>query len=175
MADLPPMPWQSRRETLALTGGERWYLVQSQVGREARAAFQLAAQQYRLFLPSFTRITRHARQFRVVRAPVFAGYLFVVLDLSRDRWRSINGTFGVSRIVTWGDRPSPVPAGLVEAMLDRTDASGDTHLTHTYRPGDPVRITDGPFAQLRIPTKPAGYSRAKPAMHSNLIAATLPI
>jgi len=30
-------------------------------------------------------------------------------------------------------------------------------------------------AYLRIPTKPAGYSRAKPAMHSNLIAATLPI
>ena len=30
-------------------------------------------------------------------------------------------------------------------------------------------------AELRIPTKPAGYSRAKSAMHSNLIAATLPI
>jgi len=29
--------------------------------------------------------------------------------------------------------------------------------------------------QVRIPTKPAGYSRAKSAMHSNLIAATLPI
>jgi hypothetical protein len=29
--------------------------------------------------------------------------------------------------------------------------------------------------RVRIPTKPAGYSRAKSAMHSDLIAATLPI
>jgi transcription elongation factor/antiterminator RfaH len=147
-ADFLRAPWPSRRATLDLTGHERWYLVQSLVGREASAEFQLAAQQYRVFLPSFTKTTRHARQFRVVRAPMFAGYLFVVLDLDRDRWRPINGTFGVSRIVTSDDRPSPVPAGLVEAMLDRTDALGETHFTQAYRLGDSVRILEGPFSQL---------------------------
>jgi transcriptional antiterminator RfaH len=146
--DFTRASWPSRRATLDLTGRERWYLVQSLVGREAGAEFQLAAQQYRVFLPSVTKTTRHARQFRVVRAPMFAGYLFVILDLSRDRWRPINGTFGVSRIVTWDDQPSPVPVGLVEAMLDRTDPSGETHFTHTYRPGDSVRIMEGPFSRL---------------------------
>jgi transcriptional antiterminator RfaH len=146
--DFQRVPWQSRRPTLELADGERWYLVQSLASREAQAEFQLAAQQYRVFLPNFIKTTRHARQFRAVRVPVFAGYLFVVLDLTRDRWRSINGTFGVSRIVAWGDRPSPVPAGLVEAMLDRTDATGETHLTYTFRPGDSVRVLGGPFSHL---------------------------
>jgi transcription elongation factor/antiterminator RfaH len=141
-------PWRSRRETLMLSGGERWYLVQSLPRREPNAEFQLNAQKFRAFLPSFTKTIRHARKLRTVRAPVFSGYLFVILDLGRDQWRSINGTFGVARIVTFEDRPSPVPPGLVEAMLDRTDAEGETHLTGSLSPGQSVRILAGPFAQL---------------------------
>lgn len=141
-------PWAARRQALTLTGGERWYLVQSLARRESRAEFQLAAQGFRVFLPAFSKTTRHARKLRVVRAPVFSGYLFVVLDLGRDRWRSINGTFGVARIVTVEDRPSPVPPGLVEAMLDRTDAGGETHLSHSLSLGQSVRVVAGPFAQL---------------------------
>ena len=28
--------------------------------------------------------------------PLFPGYIFIVIDLSKQRWRSINGTFGVA-------------------------------------------------------------------------------
>jgi transcription elongation factor/antiterminator RfaH len=139
-------PWPLRRATLELSGGERWYLVHALARQEARADVQLSQQQYRVFLPGFSKSVRHARKFRVVKAPVFAGYLFVILDLARDQWRSINGTFGVARIVTSQDRPAPVPRGLVEALLDRTDDAGETSLTYTFRPGDPVRLRDGPFA-----------------------------
>ena len=141
-------PWPVRRESLGLSGGERWYLVHALARQECRAEFQLSAQDYRVFLPSFAKTVRHARKLRVVRAPVFSGYLFVILDLGRDQWRSINGTFGVARIVTVEDRPQPVPPGLVEAMLDRTDAEGETHLTYSFSPGQSVRVVAGPFAQL---------------------------
>ncbi len=60
--DFQRVPWQSRRPTLELADGERWYLVQSLASREAQAEFQLAAQQYRVFLPNFIKTTRHARQ-----------------------------------------------------------------------------------------------------------------
>jgi transcription elongation factor/antiterminator RfaH len=139
-------PWHVRRDTLELSGGERWYLVQALARQEARADFQLALQHFRVFLPVFTKTIRHARKFRVVKAPIFSGYMFVGLDLARDQWRSINGTFGVARIVACQDRPSPVPRGLIEALLDRTDDAGETSLTYTFRPGDSVRLRDGPFA-----------------------------
>ena len=140
--------WASRRGDLTLSGGERWYLVQSLARQERRAEFQLAVQGYRVFLPSFSKTVRHARTMRIVRAPVFAGYQFIILDLGRDQWRSVNGTFGVARLITVQDRPSPVPRGLVEAMLDRTDGVGETHLSYSFEPGQPVRVLTGPFAEL---------------------------
>ena len=142
------LPWTARRNALTLSGGERWYLVQSIARREANAEFQLNAQDFRVFLPSFSKTVRHARRFRIVRAPVFTGYLFLILDLERDQWRSINGTFGVARVVTAEGRPSPVPAGLVEAMLRSTDDAGETNLSNTFSPGDAVRISGGPFGHL---------------------------
>ena len=54
--------------------------------------------------------------------PIFPRYLFVVLDLDRDRWRSVNGTFGVARLVMMaGDRPQPAPHGVVEALVALAD------------------------------------------------------
>ena len=141
-------PWASRREALMLSGGERWYLIQSLPSREANAEFQLQAQKYRVFVPSLTKTIRHARKTCIVKAPVFSGYLFVILDLGRDQWRSINGTFGVARIVTVAGRPSPVPLGLVEAMLDRTDAEGNMDLISSLTLGQSVRILAGPFAKF---------------------------
>jgi len=122
--------------------------VQSLARSEAKAEFHLAAQNYRVYWPWSTKTVRHARQLRSVKAAVFPGYMFVILDTDHDQWRSINGTFGVARIVAVHDRPSPVPDGLVEAMFERTDMNGETHLSYPFSPGQSVRVTTGPFSQL---------------------------
>ena len=62
-------PWPVRRESLGLSGGERWYLVHALARQECRAEFQLSAQDYRVFLPSFARTVRHARKLRVGPSP----------------------------------------------------------------------------------------------------------
>ncbi len=36
--------------------------------------------------------------------------------LNRDRWRPVNGTFGVSRLIMEGVRPKQVPLSVVEAL-----------------------------------------------------------
>src|SRR5208283_4434114 len=79
-----------------LSAGERWYVARTLPNREAGAASQLEAQGFRVFLPRIARTVRHARKMRRVRAPAFPAYLFVALDLNRDRWRSVNGTFGLA-------------------------------------------------------------------------------
>src|ERR1700674_4632950 len=95
-----------------LVGGERWYVVQTLPFREARARVQLESQGFRIFLPRHTKTIRHARRLMTVSAPFFPRYMFVVLDLGRDRWRSINGTFGVASLLTANDRPMAVPVGV---------------------------------------------------------------
>jgi transcriptional antiterminator RfaH len=133
---------------ISLTAGERWYVVHTLPHRELQAERQLAAQGFRPFLPRQRKTVRHARKLRTVNAPFFPRYLFVALDLSRDRWRSVNGTFGVARLVTGEDYPLPVPVGLVEGLIAACNADGNLQLCGALMLGQPVRVVTGPFAAL---------------------------
>jgi transcriptional antiterminator RfaH len=109
---------------------------------------QLLAQGFRPFLPLMLRTVRHARKLQTVRTPVFPGFMFIVLDLGRDRWRSVNGTFGVASLLMTQGMPEPVPHGVVEALLVDTDNSGLLRFDRGLHEGQVVRVTRGPFAQL---------------------------
>jgi transcription antitermination factor NusG len=69
-------------------------------------------------------------------------------DTRRDRWRSINGTIGVDRLLTSGGEPQPVPRGLVESLIHATDAEGNIHFDFVLREGQSVKVIAGPFANL---------------------------
>jgi transcription elongation factor/antiterminator RfaH len=135
------------KESDSAHDGERWYAVQTRQYAEKRAQAQLKQQNFRTFLPKRRKTIRHARKLSTVTAAFFPGYLFVLLDLNRDRWRSVNGTFGISTLVMAGDLPCPVPAGVVETMLALADAEGLLQLSSNLKVGAPVRFAAGPFAE----------------------------
>src|SRR5690349_20642365 len=81
---------------LGSRSGRRWYAVQCLSNREGGAAAHLENQNFPVFLPRRRKTCRHARRIETVLVPFFPGYLFVTLDLSKDRWRSVNGTYGVA-------------------------------------------------------------------------------
>lgn len=127
---------------------ERWYLVHSLPKCERKAQWHLSAQDFHTFLPQFQKTIRHARKLRTVKAPLFPGYLFVALDLTRDRWSAIRSTVGVSRLLTYRDgSPMPVPDGIVERLIEQFDGNV-TRLDGGLRRGQSVRILSGPFADL---------------------------
>ena len=126
--------------------GARWYVVQTIARAKARADFQLRSQEFATFFPRVLRTTRHARKLRTILTAAFPGYLFVRLDIERDRWRSVNGTFGVSRLIMAHGMPAPVPRGVVETIMDYVDASGVAHFERDLAVGQAVRIKDGPLS-----------------------------
>ena len=138
------------KPVLELASGERWYCVHTKPHRETGAEAQLTAQGFRTFLPRHRKTVRHARKHRTVVAAFFPRYLFVVLDLKRDRWRSVNGTFGVSRMVMGeDDLPMPVPAGVVENFIAVTDPNdGVLQFGASLELGQSVCVLEGPFAPL---------------------------
>jgi transcription elongation factor/antiterminator RfaH len=137
-----------RLEGMAEAPDLRWYAVQALAKREMFAASQLEAQNFRIFLPYLMRTVRHARRVRQIKAAVFPGYLFVRLDLQRERWRSINGTRGVVRIVSMpNEGPQPLPAGVIETLVDYVDDSGVCRLDRDLMVGQPVRVIAGPLAE----------------------------
>ena len=133
---------------MELEGNERWFLVHTQPRNERRAEMHLGFQGFRTHFPTIQKTIRHARQLRTVRAPLFPRYIFLILDLGRDRWLSVRSTFGVSTLFTCEDRPVPVPSGIVEALIQRTDEANLTLFNDGLRTGQTVRILSGPFADF---------------------------
>lgn len=129
-------------------GDARWYAVHCQPHREKGAAAHLANQHFDVFLPCRETMRRHARKIETVRKPFFPGYLFVHLDLTRDRWRCINSTFGVVRIITRHERPAPAPRGVVEALRESCDENGLLQIKVDLTLGQAVRVLQGPFADF---------------------------
>jgi transcription elongation factor/antiterminator RfaH len=128
--------------------GHRWFVVCARPHSEQRAVAHLRNQGFSCFLPLHEKTVRHARQFRVVKAALFPRYLFIKLDLERDRWRSVLGTQGVSHLIMEGQRPKPAPPGVVEALSAAADGDGMINRPPEMRAGDVVRLQSGPFAGL---------------------------
>jgi len=124
----------------------RWYAVHTRPHHEVTAARQLLQQGFEAFLPLHWKTVRHARCFRDVKAAFFPRYLFTRLDLTRQRWRAVNGTFGVASLVMEGERPMPVPHGVVEDLAALADREGILQLGPALRIGQRVRVLSGPFA-----------------------------
>lgn len=125
--------------------GLRWYVVKTLPRRELFAAEQLQNQGFFVFLPKQMKTVRHARRVQTVMGAFFPTYLFVRMDVDRQRWRSINGTFGVSHLVSHGERPVPAPAGVIEDLIAASDERGVLLEGPWLEIGQQVRITHGPF------------------------------
>jgi transcription elongation factor/antiterminator RfaH len=137
----------SGRQPIDLADGERWFVVFTLPHQEKRAQIQLENQSYRTFLPKREKTVRHARKLTTVVAPFFPRYMFIILDPEHDQWRPVNGTLGVARLVMQGERPNPVPPGIVETLVASTGPDGLLQLRPQLKVGDPVRLTQGPFAE----------------------------
>jgi transcriptional antiterminator RfaH len=126
---------------------KRWYAVYTKNGAETLAEGHLQRQGFSTYLPRYRKERRHARRITLVKAPLFPRYLFVALDLDRDRWNAVNGTHGVRYLVAMGDRPSAVPDGVVEAIRARETDEKLIALPPQppFESGEVVRVTGGPL------------------------------
>jgi transcription elongation factor/antiterminator RfaH len=126
----------------------RWYVAQTRARNEQLAKVNLEAQKFDVFLPQILKTVRHARQLRTKKVAVFPGYLFINLNPDQQRWRSVNGTIGVSRLLTANERPAPAPCGVVEALMSYVDEQGYCQLNHDLVAGQRVSVVQGPFVRL---------------------------
>jgi transcriptional antiterminator RfaH len=125
----------------------RWYVVQTHINCEAKAASNLLRQGFGVYFPRYLKRRSHARKVDTVARPLFPRYLFVAIDLATQRWRSIQSTIGVSHLVSWGGNPASVNDGVIGALKQREDEGGFVRLERRIRfsPGDKVRVLEGAF------------------------------
>lgn len=123
---------------------ENWFLAQCKPNSHAVAERNLIRQGFATFLPMREETMRVRNRFITRLRPLFPGYLFVALDVGAGKWRAVNSTNGISRLVSLGKAPTQVPRDLVAALMQRDDPdSAERHL-----PGDHVTLSHGPFADV---------------------------
>jgi len=126
-----------------------WYVVQTHVNAEAKAARNLVRQGFEIYLPRYLKRRSHARKIEKVPVPLFPRYMFVWIDIATQRWRSVQSTFGVSHLVLNGSDPAPLAQQVIGRLKAREDASGYVQLDQ--RPqlalGAKVRVLAGVFAE----------------------------
>ncbi|MFZ4072307.1 MAG: transcription termination/antitermination protein NusG [Caulobacterales bacterium] len=131
----------------SIEGGDRWFAVRSQPRKEALAKVHLDRQGFAAYLPLWPAPLKKTRTAPDGPRPFFPSYLFVRLNLGRDRWRAVNSTIGVLRLVQFGEQPSPTPDGFIEQMMARTGADGVVGFADPLCRGDKVKVLGGPFDQ----------------------------
>lgn len=151
-----------------LTDSVRWYCVCTHVNHEYTALSQLDRWGFILYLPLMLariELLRKGRTRDGTRAGpcevidiVFPGYLFCAFDTRNEDWKTIHSAKGV-RYLFGGERPTPVPPGVVEALIRQGDPRDGVLDPERLRPsakrpvsglqpGQRGAITAGPFSGM---------------------------
>lgn len=126
----------------------KWFVAQAQPSKEQLAVSHLERQGFEAFAPRIARRSRAARGPAMREEALFPGYVFVLFDIEHDQWRSINGTRGVARLVSFGEHPAALPDGFVEVLRHRLNDSRDAPLDEELVDGASVRVVGGIFDEL---------------------------
>jgi transcriptional antiterminator RfaH len=126
-----------------------WHVVQTRPRSENKAALHLQRQGFEVYLPRYLKRRSHARKVDFVPAPLFPQYVFVAVDLQTQRWRAVNSTVGVTRLICHGQLPVEVRSCVVDSLRHRHDAQGFVRQhRHVLTPGQKIRVRDGAFSDF---------------------------
>jgi len=126
---------------------KKWLVAHTQANKESLAEDQLQAQGYEIYLPRYRKIRRHSRKVDTVLAPLFPRYIFVGINVELDKWRSINGTRGVSYLLMNNEQPAIVAAGIIESLKAQEVQEGVVLASSValFAKGDKLRVLEGAF------------------------------
>ena len=93
-----------------------WSVAHTQSLKEKKAELHLLDQGFEVYLPRFKKMRRHARKVDEIIVPLFPRYLFIGMDLEVARWRSVNGTPGVSYLLMNQERPALISNSIIDDL-----------------------------------------------------------
>ena len=128
----------------------QWYLIQFKPNSHRLAERNLRRQGFETFLPMQQITHRKASRFVSDLKPFFPGYMFVSVNSEQEPWRTINGTMGVLRLVSFDGKPKPLPPQLISSLMLRCDAKNTMLPLNSFNEGDSVEMLTGPFANFIV-------------------------
>jgi transcriptional antiterminator NusG len=147
----------------------RWYVIHCYSGYENKVSHNLEQRietmgmQDKIFdvvVPTEEEIEVKEGKRRTVERRVFPGYILVQMLMDEDSWYVVRNTPGVTGFVGMGTEPTPLRPEEVQAIMHRMEAEAP-RVKVSYKIGQKVRITDGPFADFMGTVQEIDIDRAK--------------
>jgi transcription antitermination factor NusG len=123
-----------------------WYALRSKPRKEEALWQQVSAKGFQVFFPRLRVFPVNPRAKKV--KPYFPGYMFVYVDLEEVGLSTFQWMPYAVGLVSFDNEPAIVPENLIHALRKRLEeiAAAGGELFDGLRPGEPVKIRDGPFA-----------------------------
>lgn len=120
-----------------------WLLVQLKPNADMIAERNLKRQGFSTFRPLERKTVVRSGKLADKVSAFFPGYLFVSYQQNHTPWSLINSTYGVARLVMFGERPAQVPLRLIKDLREACDEDGVIALTSQFAVGTEVIIQSG--------------------------------
>ncbi len=146
-----------------------WYVIHCYSGYEHKVKHNLEQRIesmgmqdyiYQVVVPTVEEIEIKDGKRRTVERCLYPGYVMVQMRLTDDSWYVVRNTPGVTGFVGMGNRPVPLRKEHVQSILHKMEAAAP-QIRATFRPGQKVRIIEGPFADFIGVVESIDEERAK--------------
>ena len=135
------------QESLQIEPGLRWYALRIKVNRERDVERRLNDLRLEVFQPWMRARRRIGSKFHWVQVPLFPGYMFCRLDMVLSG-KAARYSPGVKDFLTFGSRLAEVGDDIIDALRERCPDGVAQIDSVRAKPGDTVRINEGPFSGL---------------------------
>lgn len=143
-------------ENTLLEKRPRWYIVHTYSGHENKVAKTLMQRVesmgfkdriLEVLVPTKEIVKVRGGKKETVKEKIFAGYIFVKMNLDDEAWLLVRTTPGVTSFVGTQNKPTPVRDDEVEAIVKFVEMKEPIYKS-AFSAGEAVKITDGPFSDF---------------------------
>jgi transcriptional antiterminator NusG len=163
--------------------GRAWYVVHCYSGYENKVRHNLEQRIetmgmknliFDVVVPTEEEIEVKEGKRRTVERRVFPGYILVNMIMTEESWYVVRNTPGVTSFVGMGNDPVPLRPEEVSQIIKRMESDAP-RIKVTFKPGERVRIVDGPFNDFRGTVDEIDMERAKVRVMVNFFGRETPV
>jgi transcriptional antiterminator NusG len=137
---------------------KQWYIVHTYSGYEARVrdnlkqrveAMGMEENIGEVLIPTEDVVEMKEGKKKVTARKFFPGYVLINMEMSDEGWHLVKNTPKVTGFVGMGNKPTPLSQDEVDRIITQVTVSAEKPKPKfSFKPGEQVRITDGPFSNF---------------------------
>ena len=135
-----------------------WYIVHTYSGYEARVrdnlkqrveAMGMEENIGEVLIPTEDVVEMKEGKKKVTARKFFPGYVLINMEMSDEGWHLVKNTPKVTGFVGMGNKPTPLSQEEVDRIITQVTVSAEKPKPKfSFKPGEQVRIMDGPFSNF---------------------------